>query len=280
MGGILHTEKGDFKQDFDMVLFGSPCQSFSRCMNKDMRIGLADDIRSGVFLDCYRVLKEVNPKWFLVENVIMKPEDENILSKMLGVLPIRINSSLLSAQSRDRLYWTNIPDISLPEDKHIKLQDIIIDGYSYLDKSRCLMMCDSHSYYNGCSFTPALRYHRSVNKGFSTVIFNSERDFENCCRLSDKILGGRNSKAKLFESYKGDEFNCFRYLWKEERAKLQTVPAKYVECLSEKEAADLLGDGWTVDVVAHILSHIKRDSIPVAPIKIREILNKRENKLF
>ena len=117
--GILYTEFGEFEDTFDFVIFGSPCQSFSRAMKTEMRVGLDDMKRSGLFLECNRILKEVNPKYFLMENVIMKQEDEDVVSKLLGVKPIRINASLVSAQIRDRLYWTNIPNVILPIDMHI-----------------------------------------------------------------------------------------------------------------------------------------------------------------
>ena len=93
--GVLHTEVGDFETDIDIVMFGSPCQSFSRAMIKERKIGLEDPERSGLFYECNRVLKEVNPKYFLMENVVMKPEDEAVISEMMGVKPIRINSSLV-----------------------------------------------------------------------------------------------------------------------------------------------------------------------------------------
>ena len=77
-----------------------------------MRVGLEDEMRSGLFLQCNRILKEVSPKYFLTENVVMKKEDENVITKLMGVNPIRINSKEITAQMRDRLYWTNIPNIS------------------------------------------------------------------------------------------------------------------------------------------------------------------------
>lgn len=257
--GVLHTEYGDYEEIFDIVMFGSPCQSFSRAMKTEMRIGLDDDMRSGIFLECKRVLDEVKPKYFLMENVIMKPDDERIVSNMLGVNPVRINSSLVSAQLRDRLYWTNIPNVTVPEDRHIFLSDILNDGYTEKQKARCLMQCDSHGYYNGCGWNAPSRYHREHNKSFSTMIYPSEENYRECVKKGEELLNGRVPKAEYFSGYEGHEFNNMRYLWKEERARLQTVPEKYVECLTEKEAANLLGDGWTVDVIAHILSGIKSE---------------------
>lgn len=133
--GVLYTENGEYSEKFDLVIFGSPCQSFSIAIPNEMRIGLQDMKRSGLFYECYRVLKEVNPKYFLMENVVMKKEEEEVINSLLGVKPIKINSALLTAQNRVRNYWTNIKDITQPCDKHIKLQDIIKDGYAPIDIS-------------------------------------------------------------------------------------------------------------------------------------------------
>lgn len=255
--GVLYTESGDYKTDIDIVMFGSPCQSFSRAMITKRKIGLSDKQRSGLFYECYRILKEVDPKYFLMENVVMKASEEAIISKLLGVKPIRINSSLVTAQLRDRYYWTNIPNVTVPKDKNIDLQDILNDGYTPCKKGRCLCKNDSHGYYNGCNWTPIKRFHRFFYKAFGTMVFPSKEYFQNCVNVTKEILDGRKSAAKYYDNYIGNDFNEARYLWKEERAKLQSVPVEYIKSLSEQEAADVLGDGWTVDVIAHILSFME-----------------------
>ena len=143
--GVLYTENGDFNVGhIDLMIFGSPCQSFSIAMKTEMRVGLKDKVRSGLFLECYRILKEVCPTWFLLENVAsMKNEDRDFLSKCMGVEPIRINSKLVSAALRDRYYWTNIPNITQPEDKGITLQSILTSGYTDRQKARALLVSDS-----------------------------------------------------------------------------------------------------------------------------------------
>lgn len=250
--GVLHTENGDFEEVFDLVIFGSPCQSFSRAMKPERRVGLEDKERSGLFLECHRILKEVNPTYFLMENVIMKKENQDIISEMMGVQPIRINSKLITAQMRDRLYWTNIPIVGELKEKNVTINDILNDGYYPFDKARCLMKNDSHGYYNGCNWTSIKRFHRWHNTGFGTIIFHSKEHYEKALEEHNKILNGRKPMASLFDNYVGDTFDCMRYLWKEERARLQTIPEKYVQCMSEKDAADLIGDGWTVDVIAYL----------------------------
>ena len=256
---ILFWEGGAEEVKIDLVCFGSPCQSFSRAMHKERRIGLDDKIRSGLFLECNRILHEVKPQYFLMENVVMKAEDENVITSMLGVKPVRINSSLVTAQLRDRLYWTNIPGIKIPEDKGIKLQDILKDGYAPIEKARCLMANDSRGwYYNGCNWTPSRRFHRFNYKAFGTMIFPSKEDYDKAKAYAEELLGGRRpSRAEYYEGCDETLFAKARYLWKEERARLQTVPEDYVESLTELEAADMLGDGWTVDVIAGIFKGIK-----------------------
>ncbi len=250
--GVLFTENGQYEIDFDLVIFGSPCQSFSRAMIKERKIGLEDKVRSGLFLECYRILKEVNPKYFLVENVVMTKENEDIITELLGVNPVRINSSLVSAQLRDRLYWTNI-NFETPKDKGVKLQDILINGYCPLPKARCLLANDSHGLYEGCYYNKIKRFARTFKKSFGTMVAPNKEYFDNCMNILNKIIGNNKYSAKLLDNYPGSDFDEIRYLTKEERARLQTVPKDYVSILTEKEAANVLGDCWTVDIITHIL---------------------------
>lgn len=256
--GVLHTQNGDFVEQFDLVIFGSPCQSFSRAMKKEKRIGLEDKIRSGLFLECSRILKEVNPKYFLMENVIMQKEDEEVITSLMGVKPIRINSKQITGQMRDRLYWTNIPIVEQLQTLDVKVNDILNDGYYPYDKARCLCKNDSHGYYNGCFWTPSKRFYRWYYKAFSTMVFPSKEDFDRCVKEFNRVAQG-NAKvsASLFDNYVGNVFDNARYLWKEERARLQTIPEKYIANLSEKDASDLIGDGWTVDVIAYLFTGLK-----------------------
>ena len=119
--GDVCDVKGEDYPDIDLILGGSPCQGFSFAGHQ-----LAfDDPRSALFFEFVRVLKEVNPKYFLLENVKMKKEFLDIISDQVGVEPILINSSLLSAQNRQRYYWTNVPGVEQPEDRGLVLKDIL-----------------------------------------------------------------------------------------------------------------------------------------------------------
>jgi site-specific DNA-cytosine methylase len=221
-GGILYTENGNYNVGkIDLMVFGSPCQSFSIAMKTDMRVGLEDKTRSGLFLECYRILQEVNPTWFLLENVAsMKDEDRDFLTKCMGVEPIRINSKLVSAALRDRYYWTNIKGITQPEDKGITLQSILTSGYTDREKARALLVSDSR---------PLVDKQKMLHryKKFTTIVWEE----------------------------RGND-DSIRYLNQTELERCQTVPEGYTKCLTRNEAADVLGDAFTVDVISHIFSFI------------------------
>ena len=221
-GGILYTENGNYNVGhIDLMVFGSPCQSFSIAMKTDMRVGLKDKVRSGLFFECYRILKEVNPTWFLLENVAsMKDEDRDYLTECMGVEPIRINSKLVSAALRDRYYWTNIEGITQPEDKGITLQSILTSGYTDRQKARALLVSDSR---------PLVDKQKMLHryKKFTTIVWEEKGNDES-----------------------------IRYLNQTELERCQTVPEGYTKCLTRNEAADVLGDAFTVDVIAHIFSFI------------------------
>lgn len=230
--GVLHTECGNFDVGhIDLVMFGSPCQTFSIAMKTELRVGLENKEKSGLFLECYRILKEVNPTYFLMENVArMNPSDRDFISELMGVQPKRINSKLVSAQLRDRLYWTNIPNVITPGDKNIKLQDILTSGYTDREKARALLVSDSRPL-----TTKERMLHRYKSTGVTTLIWEEQGNDE-----------------------------TVRYLNQTELERCQTVPEGYTKCLTRNEAADVLGDGWTVDVIAHIfqgLRGVSNDSV-------------------
>ena len=128
-------------ENIDMIIGGSPCQGFSNS-GKGLNF---EDPRSKLFFTFLEIIDFYKPKYFLLENVKMKKEWENIMTEHIKVNPILIDSALVSAQSRKRLYWTNIPNIIQPEDKHIYLKDIIESGTVDRDKSYCIDAC----YYKG-----------------------------------------------------------------------------------------------------------------------------------
>tara|TARA_R100000697_G_scaffold27761_2_gene36641 strand:- start:902 stop:2005 length:1104 start_codon:yes stop_codon:yes gene_type:complete len=140
LGDVKEIDPNELPK-IDLLIGGSPCQGFSFA-GKQLNFS---DPRSQLFFEYVRLLKALKPKYFLMENVKMKKESMDIITEYLGVEPVEINSNLVSAQNRRRLYWTNIPVDGLPEDKGTVLADILEDGFTDRDKSYCL----DASYYKG-----------------------------------------------------------------------------------------------------------------------------------
>lgn len=253
--GVLYTEVGSFNVGkIDLVIFGSPCQTFSIAMKTELRIGLEDKQKSGLFLECYRILKEVNPTYFLMENVAsMKKKDRDIITEMMGIPPIRINSEVVCPALRDRYYWTNIPNVVPPKRIDIKLQDVLTEGYTNRVKGHCMTVVDSRPL-----ITPVKMFHRYHYKGFGNLIFINKEHYEKCVEYYDKHY--RGTKANNIPVGETDIFDGVRFLNQTELERCQTVPEGYTKCLTRNEAADVLGDGWTVDVIAHIFSFLPKGS--------------------
>lgn len=244
MGDVtkLHRE---MLPPIDLLIGGSPCQDFSGA-NK-VREGV-NGVKSGLFYEYVRLLKECSPKYFLLENVKMKKEHQDLVSRELGCEPIVINSSALAPQLRHRVYWTNIP-IGPIEDKNINLNDILLGGYSDRQKARCLLESDSRPL-----TTPIKMVHRYFNTGFTTLIFKNKEHYEAIKGHFNTYFKGYSAKEIDLIS-RGMDLSLYegvRYMTKREREACQTVPPGYTDTLSRDEGACLLGDGWTVDVIAHI----------------------------
>jgi site-specific DNA-cytosine methylase len=252
--GILKTEIGNFKEEFDIVIFGSPCQTFSIACKTDKRIGLEDDMKSGLFFECHRILEEVNPKYFLMENVAsMRKDDIEFVTEFMGVKPLNINASVFLPALRNRLYWTNIPFFEILHKKNICLNDILENGWSDREKARNLLVSDSRPL-----TTPVKMFHRYYSTGFTTLIFQNENHYNECVKEYEKLTGGkRKITAKELDNYSGSVFDGVRYMTKTEREKCHGIPVGYTKNLTENEAADVIGDGWAIDVIAYIFSFIK-----------------------
>lgn len=247
--GVLHTEKGVYEVGkIDLVMFGSPCQTFSVAIPTEHRIGFDNLEKSGLFFECYRILNEVKPRYFLMENVrSMKNEDRDIISNLLGVQPIMIDSALVAPAMRKRYYWTNIEGVTLPQRKDVPLQSILTSGYTERQKARCLAVIDSRP-----NTTPVKMFHRYYSSGFTTVIFKDRQHYLDCCQYYDNHYKGM--AAVDIPVGETDVFDGIRYFNQLEMERCQTVPEGYTKCLTRNEAADVLGDGWTLEVVVHILS--------------------------
>lgn len=222
----------------DLLIGGSPCQNFSRArtVNGNIVEGLEGE-KSKLFFEYHRILTELKPTYFLLENVVMCREDQDYISNLIGVEPIRINSKLVSFQNRDRLYWTNIPNVSIPNESNISFQD-----YKDTDPDYCSRF--------KVNKTPSRdkMWENGVGGRCPNVTYKTKI---NC--LTVKQDRWNNAGLVEFEDY------C-RYLTTRELELAQTVPVGYTSCLSMRQAEDVLGDGWTVDVIAHIFAGLKLDN--------------------
>lgn len=299
--------------DIDLLIGGSPCQGFSFA-GQQLNF---DDPRSMLFFEYVRLFKALNPRYFLLENVKMKKESQDIISEYLGVEPIEINSNLVSAQNRRRLYWTNIPVDGLPEDKGIVLADILEDGFTDRDKSYCL----DASYYKGGGASNVRLY---FEKSRRQIVFGSgdnkldvtgarivnrrldkdgkRKDNDKSIKPQARLELRKDNKAgclttvqkdsvvaktqpKILQKSRGynkgglkalngktptlstsswehnnhltlDEGTTWRKLSPVECERLQTVPDGYTDHVSNTQRYKMLGNGWTVDVIKHIMKGI------------------------
>jgi len=235
-------------ENINLVMGGSPCQGFS---NVGMRRGF-DDPRSALLYNFVDIVKSVKPKYFLLENVSMKKEWLDIITNLIGVEPICINSSHFSAQLRKRYYWTNIPQLPLPEPTTLVLQDIVESGIVDRDKSYCV---DAHY-----SFGTTMKRHVKKTNHMRTLVFEPP--------TKDKSYTVYNKFVYIEEddgSYNQYFINLpdgrytTRKLTPVECERLQTLPDNYTEGHPKTHRYKMLGNGWTVDVIAHILSGIHGD---------------------
>jgi len=249
LGDVTKVSAKDLPK-IDLLIGGSPCQGFSFA-----GAGLNfEDERSKLFFEFVRLKNELKPKYFLLENVKMKQEFQDIISEQLGVKPILINSSLVSAQNRERLYWTNIPVIGQPIDKGILLKDIIEDGQVLKDKSQTILA----TLYKENAKSMIKRNKQGLlilkniypKKGQNGNVYSI---FGKCKTLSAGVgikgNGIGSSNAPKIESINADGWRKLSPL---ECERLQTVPDNYTDCVSDTQRYKMLGNGWTVDVIAHI----------------------------
>ena len=298
---------GDFTQfkGYDLLLGGSPCTYWS--IAKKGRETTSDGMGFRLFMEYVRALRESECKYFLYENnysIHQNIKDE--ISKHLGVQPIMINSALVSGQNRKRCYWTNIPNVTQPEDKGILLADVLENGMPWQDKSYCMT-----ARYQGAIFSNTLerkqrtmvavpigaaqrgRYTQTGSRskkaegGTEQFIEIRKDNKSNCLTTVQKdslvctpvrvgqygkgcqgqriysvvgksvILsangGGQGAKTGLYKIDLPDGDYIIRKLTPIESERLQTLPDNYTTGISNTQRYKCIGNGWTVDVIAHIL---------------------------
>jgi len=235
----ITEEQLDKLEKIDMIIGGSPCQDLSNYKYDRGEVSGLNGEKSGLFYDYIRILKYVKPKYFLLENVAsMEDKWKNLMSEIIGVQPIMINSSLVCAAERKRLYWTNIPNISQPQDKGILLKDIVLKSSDVPDKY----------WYTKYPIT----IHDGDVKIAATIHLNGHRQTKEVYGLNHKCNtllcdgNGGNLVKKILQDGK-----C-RKLMPIEYERLQTLPDFYTDCVSDSRRYTAIGNGWTVDVIKHI----------------------------
>jgi DNA (cytosine-5)-methyltransferase 3A len=336
LGSVVDVNGYDLPK-IDLLIGGSPCQSFSFAgKRKGMSTKDEQEIltlehylqlksegyefegQSYLFWEYMRLIYEVKPKYFLLENVMMGEKWEKVLSKAIGVTPIMINSSLVSAQNRKRLYWTNIgmesaglfgypvSIIDQPKDKGILLKDILetdVDEKYFLKqnfknerlKSNLIKhkndlkdLCLLDSYNQAIYYDKSITINTRVNASSQTHIYenretNAVKIIANGCK--EQVIGRKaqpdgtykreyeisnDEKSKTLETNKHKnnvhfrevcQFNSInsqiRRLTPIECERLQTVNDNYTNYVSDSQRYRMLGNGWTVDVIAHIFGYLK-----------------------
>ena len=232
--GDVTTVSGElFTEKIDLLIGGSPCQGFSQAG----KMKNFDDPRSKLFWEYVRILQEVKPKYFLLENVVMKQEWQDIISEALGVKPIMIDSSLTSAATRKRLYWTNIPGVGQPEDLGITFGDI-----------RERDVSEGSIYYTDKGLDWIRRHEKRTGKTLRII------------GDSDKM---QMLEASMYKKYSSQRFfgiedtHGLRYITVTECERCMNVPDGYTDCCSNTQRYKQLGNGWEVNTITHIFRILK-----------------------
>lgn len=241
LGDVTKIRGKDLPQ-IDLLIGGSPCQGFSFA-GKQLNF---DDPRSALFFEYVRLLKETNPKYFLLENVRMKQEYQNIISEHLGVEPIMINSALVSAQNRVRLYWTNIPNVTQPKNKNIVLKNVLEE--SLINNVKMSNTFTAQRSYNDNNKPIQIGMADNIN-GHDILkrIYSPEGKSPTL-----NAHGGGNTEPKVSTNEMS-----YRKLTPLECERLQTVPDCYTEGVSNTQRYKMLGNGWTVEVIKHIFKNME-----------------------
>ena len=233
MDNVLSCENScRIVKKIDLLMGGSPCNGFS---NAGKRQNFQDP-RSALFWEFVRILKETKPKYFLLENVVMKKEWSDIITEALGVEPIQIDSVLISAATRKRLYWTNIPNVTQPEERQITFGDI-----------REKNVPEGSIYYSEKGLEWISRHEERTGKKLKII------------QDTDKM---QMLEATMYKKYSAQRFfgiedtHGLRYITTKECERCMGLPDGYTSVVSNTQAYKELGNGWQTDTIAHIFSFI------------------------
>jgi hypothetical protein len=232
LGSVTEVDLDSFPF-IDLFIGGSPCKGISRLNKNQEGLEHSESKLFWVWLNTLEKLKSKNPNIkFLLENTHGNKEATNTITEVLGVKPISINSKLVSAQNRPRYYWTNISGVKQPIDKGITTKDVFDYTGELADECRVKWLTNESGI-------------KSVANGYTRV-----NPFPKSGCLT------ANGHRKWNENYLLKD-GVYRYLSQTEIEKLQTLPIGYTKNLSFDDAYDVIGDGWTVDVIAHIFSFLR-----------------------
>ena len=265
-GDVTTADFAKYK-GFELLIGGSPCTFWSIARNG--RETTPDGQGGQLFMHFVRALKESECKYFLYENnYSIHKNIKDFITEQLEVQPILINSALVSAQNRKRLYWTNIPDIAQPEDKNICLNDVLESGIA--DRIKSYTLCATYHKGLGASPLEYLSRHQKrpyicepvrvgqIGKGGQGQRIYSV--YGKSVTLSANG-GGLGAKTGLYKIDLPDGDYIIRKLTPIEAERLQTLPDNYTEGISNTQRYKCIGNGWTVDVIAHILRSLKNDKL-------------------
>ena len=232
IGDVLNIQT-EYLPKIDLIIGGSPCQGFSNAGK-----GLAfDDPRSKLFFEFVKLVEELKPKFFLLENVRMKKEWLDIITEYMGVQPLLINSNALSPQNRQRYYWTNIPLVSTPAPVNEQVLGDILENdvpEKYSPKPETIAKWDGGRQLNPSYNSQGNRIHALDQK-------------------APTVCAGSHGYNYGYINQNG----CIRRLTPLEFERLQTIPDNYTEGVSDTQRYKMLGNGWTVDVIAHLFKNLK-----------------------
>ena len=243
--GDITKIKGSYLPKIDLLFGGSPCQSFSRSGD-----GSGFDGKSKLFWEYVRVLKEVNPTHFLLENVVMKKEWEKIITDALGVEPVLIDSKFFSAQKRQRLYWTNINFNKNISDRNINILDILQpNGEEKMINNHPVVI----GHHNGI-----FKIKNATKQGYLLAVNGDCVNLEvpNSKTRRGRVSNGKTNTLNTACNYGVVVNDSIRELNIVEYERLQTLPDNYTQGVSDNQRKKMIGNGWTVDVISYIFSHI------------------------
>lgn len=293
IGDVRDLTADQIQEEIDLMIGGSPCQSFSFVGHMDGMTTTENGERkeiltleeylnakengfrfngySYLFWEYVRLLKEIRPRYFLLENVNMSKHWEKVITNALGVEPIRINSSLFSAQNRNRLYWTNLSIDDYPKDLNILLKSVLSNNsefenvgdaitiqralpklqkkYGYIPK-----MFNAYNISEIKEKSPTLSLGSMVTSSCATTIFIKNENGKYIVKNKKININNNEYDANL-----EDGKYILRKLTPTECEKLQTLPENYTEGVSDSQRYKMIGNGWTVDTIKWILDHYPKE---------------------